>query len=207
MVLKVSRQKHAVIYVTGLNDQNITLQRAAVSTWKIFAVEPILLQTNWADGKPFSEKLDRLLAQIDDFEKRGYKISLIGVSAGATVVLTAFALRKKSVSGVACICGKIGRPEAVGASYFIQNPAFRSAIFGLRQYLDMLKAGDRQRVLSIRPLFDEIVATKDTKLQGAKKAILPTLFHVPSIALGISIFSFVPILFLKRIIKKSRIEA
>lgn len=200
----MAKQIHTIIYVTGLGDSKARFQKKAVSSWRIFSVQPLFFQTKWADGKPFSEKLDRLIDLIDDSNKRGHKVSLVGVSAGASMALSAFSLRKETINGVVCICGKINRPEAVGASYFIENPAFHQAIFGLRQHMDKLGSKDRGRILSISPLFDETVAVKDTKIVGAKNVTSPTLFHIPSIGLVISLFSFFPINFLKRL--KSRVE-
>ncbi|MDO8335585.1 MAG: hypothetical protein Q7T74_02260, partial [Candidatus Saccharibacteria bacterium] len=194
MVLKVSSiQKHVIIYVTGLNDANPAFQKLAISAWQIYGVQPILFQSNWADGISFSEKLENLLQLIDDNYEQGNVVSLMGASAGASMAVAAYARRVEKINGVAFICGKLRRPEAVGARYYLQNPAFREAMSTLNDNLASLTKIERARMMSIHPLFDETVVITDTFVDGAKKAILPTLFHVPSIALGITIFSFVPI--------------
>jgi len=202
MVLKVgSKQKHVIIYVTGLNDRNARFQKLAISWWRIYGVKSILFQTHWADIKPFSQKLSRLLDLIDEQHDSGNTISLIGASAGASMVVAAYARCKDKINGAAFICGKLRRPEAVGAQYYLQNPAFREAMSTLNDNLYSLTRTERARIISIHPLFDETVVITDTFVGGAKKAVLPTLFHIPSIALGITIFSFIPIFFLKRLRK------
>ena len=203
MVLKVSRQKHVVIYITGLNDRNVKFQKFAVSTWRVFGVQPILFQTNWTDNKSFAEKLDRLLGLIDD--NKDSTVSLVAASAGASLAVAAYTRRKETINGAAFICGKLRNPQTVGASYYLQNPAFREAMSTLNDNIASLTKVERARIISVSPLLDETVVVKDTVVTGAKNVKSPTLFHVPTIALGITIFSFVPIIFLKRL-QKGRIE-
>lgn len=191
------KKEHVVIYVTGLNDKKVSFQRRAVSSWRIYNVTPILFQTNWSDSKSFSEKLGKLIELIDEYYEKEFKVSLVGASAGASLVVAAYARRKQTVSGVVFICGKLRRPEAVGANYYLQNPAFREAMSTLKDNLQILTKSERARIMSIHPLFDETVVVSDTIVGGAKRFVLPTLFHVPTIALAITLFSFVPIIFLK----------
>lgn len=201
-----SKPKHTIIYVTGLSDRNVKLQKIAVSSWRVFSINPILFQTNWADEKSFSEKLNRLIGIIDNLKAKGHKVSLIGASAGASMVIAANARRSEKVSGIAFICGKLRRPEAVGEQYYTENPSFRDAMKQLNTNVAKLNDREKAKIMSIAPLFDETVAKKDTYIRGVKNVVVPTLFHVPSIALCISIFSFIPIFFLKRNIKKGRMK-
>lgn len=195
-------QNHVIIYVTGLNDANPTFQKNVIRSWRIYGVQPVLFHTGWANSQSFSQKLERLLDLIDDSSQQGNAVSLIGASAGASMVIAAYARRKETVNGVAFICGKLRRPEAVGTRYYLQNPAFREAMSTLNNNLAKLTKSERARILSIYPLFDETVVITDTFVTGAKKAVFPTLFHVPTIGLGISLLSFVPIIFLKRLAKR-----
>ncbi len=200
-----TNMKHTIIYVTGLNDQNVIFQKfqkLAVRSWQIYGVQPMLFQTDWADNKSFSEKLEQLLELIDDNSQQGNAVSLIGASAGASMVVAAYVRRKEAVNGVAFICGKLRNPQTIGASYYLQNPAFREAMSTLNDNLASLTKVERARIMSIHPLFDGTVVITDTFVQGAKKAVFPTLFHIPTIGLGISLLSFVPIIFLKRLAKR-----
>ena len=206
MVLKVSRQSHVVIYITGLNDRTVKFQKFAVSTWWVFGVQPILFQTNWANSESFSQKLDRLLNLIDEKNEYGQVVSLVAASAGASLAVAAYARRTETINGAAFICGKLRNPQTVGASYYLQNPAFREAMSTLNDNLASLTSVERARIMSISPLLDKTVVVKDTFVTGAKNVKSPTLFHVLTIALGITLFSFLPIIFLKRL-QKGRIEA
>lgn len=193
---------HVIIYVTGLNDANPAFQKTVIRSWRIYGVQPLLFQTGWANSQSFSQKLERLLELIDSNREKGNAVSLIAASAGASMAVAAYARRKDTINGVAFICGKLRRPEAVGTQYYLQNPAFREAMSTLNDNLAQLTKVERARMMSIHPLFDETVVITDTLVTGAKKAVFPTLFHVPTIGLGISLLSFVPIIFLKRLAKR-----
>jgi pimeloyl-ACP methyl ester carboxylesterase len=197
----MTNQNHVIIYVTGLNDHRATFQKIAIKTWRFYGVQPLFFRTGWADNATFAEKLERLLDLIDANNEQGNKVSLIGVSAGASIVVAAFARRKNKINGVAFVCGKLRNPQTVSANYYLQNPAFREAMSTLNDNLAKLTKTERARMMSIYPLFDETVVITDTFITGAKKAVFPTLLHVPTIALSISVLSFVPIFFLKRLAK------
>lgn len=189
--------KHVVIYVTGLNDDKATFQKIAIKPWRIFGVTTVFFQTRWSDEVSFTDKLDRLLRVIDSEEKKGNKVTLVAVSAGASIAIAASAKREDILGGVVFVCGKLRRPEAVGEQYYTKNPAFRDAMRHLNENVDRVSKAQKSKMLTITPLFDETVVVKDAKIEGVKNVTLPTLFHVPTIALSISLFSACILLFLK----------
>lgn len=199
------RNNLTVIYVTGLNDSNPSFQKFAVKSWRIYGVDPIFFQSKWASNETFPHKLKRLTDVIDQKTKEGSRISLFAVSAGASLAVAACAERR-DIGSAAFVCGKLHRPEAVGEKYYQQNPAFRGAMEKLNTNVAKLNKTEKSNIISITPLFDEIVSVSDAKLKDARNVILPTLFHALTIGLAISIFSCIPILFLKRHPKKGRIE-
>lgn len=190
-------KRHTIIYITGLSDQNPRFQKFAIKTWRIYRVEPVFFQTGWGEASSFSEKLSRLVDLIDTQHKAGKTVSLVGVSAGASLVVAAYAKRKTTVHKVVFICGKLRRPEAVGEAYYRNNPAFRDAMKYLNSNLDKLGNQERARIVSLSPLFDEIVAKKDTFVKNAKNITLPTLFHAYTIAVAITFLSPLIMMFFK----------
>jgi hypothetical protein len=190
------------IYITGLGDdagsRNVAWQKKILRLWRLGGVKTTLFRMGWGENESFEKKLERLLEVIDKLDERGHKISLLGVSAGASAAVAAFVLRSRTISGVVFICGKLARPEAVQKSYFIENPAFYTSMQQLEVNLAKLKPVDKHKMLSIRPLYDQTVAVRDTKIAGVHSKLIPTLFHTPSIALGITIFSLVVVSFLKK---------
>ncbi len=191
-------KRHAIIYITGLSDNNPRFQKFAIKTWRIYGVEPIFFQTGWGEASSFSEKVDRLVDLIDTQHEDGKNVSLVGVSAGASLAVAAYAKRKTTVNKVIFICGKLRRPEAVGEAYYRNNPAFRDAMKYLNSNLAKLGKQERAKVVSFSPLFDEIVAKKDTFVKDAKNITLPTLFHGYTIAVAITFLSPLIMIFIKR---------
>ena len=195
------RNNLTVIYVTGLNDSNPSFQKFAVKSWRLYGVDPVFFQSEWASNETFQDKLKRLTDVIDQKIKEGSRVTLFAVSAGASLAVAAYAERNY-ISSAAFVCGKLHRPEAVGENYYQQNPAFRGAMERLYTNVAKLNKAEKSNIISITPLFDEIVAVADARLKGAKNVILPTLFHTLTIGLAISIFSCVPIFFLKHRTKR-----
>jgi hypothetical protein len=174
------------------------LQKIAVGWWRVFGVKTKVFQMKWSDRELFSEKIARLSKEINILHTKGETVSLVGVSAGASAVLAAFVKNKAAVTGMVFICGKLNRPETVGQSYYDQNPAFRDAMNQLRGSVSQLTKADKTKVLSIAPLYDQTVPVEDMKINGAHQKIIPTLWHVPSIVLAVTVFSPLAIFFLKR---------
>src|ERR1019366_397352 len=118
------RKLQHVIYIPGLGDNKAQGQKLVVKWWFIYGVSGRCHQMKWSDGEPFEPKLKRLIAEIDELNSKGYAVSLIGSSAGASAALNAFAERKNVLGGVAIICGKVQNIDTVRPEYFKRNPAF-----------------------------------------------------------------------------------
>jgi pimeloyl-ACP methyl ester carboxylesterase len=169
-----------VIYIPGLGDHRSHLQQLAVKFWPIFGVKTSCYLMRWNDKEPFAPKLSRLLAMIDELARSGDKVSLVGTSAGASAVLNAYAARPDKIAGVVCICGKINNPPAHSPRY-IENPAFKESLMELQRVLPKLGPKQRARIMSIRPLADNIVLPADTIIPGAREKLVPTVGHAFSI--------------------------
>ncbi len=179
---------HHVIYVPGLGDAKAHGQESLTKLWRVFGVRGHYVPMRWAEGKAFGPKLQRLLDKIDELAKDGDEVSLIGTSAGVSAVLIAFAQRKSKISGVACICGKINNIDAVNPSYYRVNPAFKPALAELQEVLPTLSPLDRYRVMSIHPLFDDVVPVADTTIRGAREKAIWTRGHAFSIFVALTLF-------------------
>lgn len=186
------KRRHAVIYVPGLGDSRIAGQSFAVGLWKFQGIEPHLFQVNWADGEQFGPKLERLLALIDKLRKEGKNVSLVGASAGGSFVVNAYARRKQSLHGMVGICGKLQAHgfHSVHDMYYRRNPAFFQSMERLEASENELSNAQRQRILSLHPIFDESVPITETKLPGAKHGMMPTAGHFAGIAYGLTLGSF-----------------
>ncbi len=191
---------HYIIYVPGLGDHRAKAQRLAVRLWRLYGVRGVFEPVHWSDGKPFEPKLQSLLDRIDELSMAGYTVSLVAASAGASAALVAYERRKHQLTGIVCICGKINHIEAVNPEYYRKNPAFKESLAALARVLPNLSAQDRQRILCLRPLYDELVPVEDAVLSGASTKTLPVAGHAIGIGYAITIGFYTIRSFVRRLI-------
>ena len=153
----------------------------------------------WADGEAFTPKLARISKLVDELYSQGNAVSLVGISAGGGAALNAYMERRDKITGVVFICGKIIGFSNVNPNYFKANPAFRESLLLTQQNLEKLNAKDKAKMLSIHPIFDETVPVAVTKIPGVKSRLMPTVLHIPSIFLAITVYKRLFINFLKRL--------
>jgi pimeloyl-ACP methyl ester carboxylesterase len=192
------KRKLHLIYVTGLGDSNPRGQRLAVKTWRWWGVKSEMFQMNWADGQTWQSKYDRLLKRIEQLSAEGKAIGLVGASAGAGVVINAFADRKDKIVGCVLIAGKVNRPGSIGESYKRRNPAFVDSSAAAPASLNSLNSNDRARILSRYAIADEMVQKSDSFIDGAHNRRVPTMGHFFTIATQITFGAPSFIRFLKR---------
>lgn len=192
---------HYAIYVPGLGDHKSQGQELVTRLWRVFGVRGAYQPMRWSDKGAFKPKFQKLLDRIDQLERGGNKVSLVGTSAGASVVVAAYAERKDKVSGAVCICGKINRPESVNPKYFVVNPAFKDSLAAAQQALQQLSTKDRRRILSLHPLWDELVPVADTIIPGTKERVIPSVGHGLSIFCALTFGAYGIMRFLKRLTK------
>ncbi len=193
---------HHVIYLPGLGDEKANGQDKILRLWRIFGLKVHYFKIGWADGEPFEPKLERILELVDSLAESYGEVSVIGTSAGASAAINAFEKRTEQIASVVCICGKLRNPQTISKERYIVNPAFEGSIKTLSTSLEGLSDKDKQKILSIRPLIDEVVTPRDTYIDGAKSKIIPSFGHVASIVYALTIGSFGISRFIKRQSKK-----
>lgn len=175
-----------LIYVPGLGDNRSYGQEDAIKRWQKFGLDTTYFPLGWADKEPFAPKLKRLLAKIDDLADAGYQVSLVGVSAGASAVLNAYAIRPK-IHRVVLIGGKVNNPQTIGNKIYQQNPAFKESVFMVSKRLSKLSPDKIGRIMSIHPLYDGRVPVADTLIPGAVEKTVPVIGHILGIFFTISL--------------------
>lgn len=172
---------HHVIYVPGLGDHKSYGQPAVIQLWRLFGLRPHYFALLWKSDEDFDDKLQRLVARVDELSANSDKVSLVGASAGASAVINAFAARPEAVSKVVCICGKIQNPDKIDESYFIHNPPFKKSIYTVADSLRSLGKDRIGRIMSVHPLYDPIVPVSETLIPGAVEKEIKTRGHAFSI--------------------------
>lgn len=174
-----------VLFIPGLGDHKTYGQHIGLKLWRIFGVRTEYYALHWADGEAFEPKYERLQRHIEELATEHGKIALVGTSAAATAVLSAYAENPSHVFGAVTICGKIGNLEGIRKEYFQENPAFYGAVMHLKKTLPLLKKLQRRSVLTLRPTFDPVVSIDDQVLEGAHNICIGGSGHGRTIARSI----------------------
>lgn len=173
-----------VIFVPGLGDRLpplVHLQREALRAWRALGVRTTMFRVRWSSDATFEERLDRLDAMVERYERRGERVALMGASAGAGAVLAAYA-RRRSIVAVVIIAGKFIEPEDIIAPVLEHNAPFAQSLATVPRLLEQLGPDDRARILSLRSARDGVVDDEDTLLEGAVNETMRVVGHV--IAIG-----------------------
>lgn len=175
--------KHVIIYVPGLGDKArwlVRLQKMALRLWRVRGVRTEVMPLLWTDPIPLRPRFEKLLLRIDTLHSEGKTVSLIGTSAGASAVISAFVERPELVNGVVTICGKIqgDLPDSVKEL----NPSFAESYKQLNQSVKQLSPERRNRILNIYSPLDAVVPSKQAILPGAHTFETRALGHNPTCA-------------------------
>lgn len=192
---------HHVIIIPGLGDavRKITW---LTNHWRWFGLDPIVYPVFWYTNKPFDEKLKRCVLLVDQLYTSGDKISLVGLSAGASAALNTYMERKNKIHKVIAVCGRLRSGSERGfrslASRSVTSYSFAQSVRLFESQEHLLSNQDRQKIMTVRALFgDELVPSDTATIRGAKNIIVPTPEHVFSIAMALTLFSRPLITFLK----------
>jgi predicted peptidase len=189
---------HCVIYIPGLgDDKNGDIQKRAIEKWRKFDLQPHYQEVNWNDSEKYKQKLNKIVKNIDDLLSQKNRVSLVSSSAGASLALNVYAQRKDKISSVVFISGKINRPEALGEKYKSKNPALLQSVRESSLVAAKLTKEDKQKMLTVFPLFDGVVGKADARIPGVKNKTTPVVFHALNIYLSLTLFRRISINFIK----------
>lgn len=192
---------HTVIIIPGLGD-GVELMEFATRHWKWAGLDPLVYSVGWRDGeRSFTPKLTRLLELVDTLHESGKHVSLVGTSAGGSAAMNAFIERRDAIHRVINVCGRLRVGPTKGLWSFAaktkSSPAFADSVMMCESHQKTISDKDLKRVMTIRPIFDEIVPTDTVELDGAHNRVIPSMGHVLSIALSMTFFSYQLASFLK----------
>lgn len=193
--------KNKVFIIPGLGD-GVNKTIWITNHWRNYSLEPVVYSARWNSEENFKEKLTKLLGQIDLCISNGDNVSLVGCSAGASMVLNAFLERKNVVNKVVSICGRLRTGNQKGfRSLEVRSkhsPSFFESVKLFENKEHILSPADKNRIMTIRSLFgDELVPSETAILTGAHNITIPVAEHSLSIIMTL-IFSNKLINFLKQ---------
>ena len=191
--------KHHIIYIPGIGDHRTYYQPQILSIWRAYGVKVHYHPVIWrSQHESWNKKLNKLSNLIETLYDEGATVSLVGISAGASAALNAYAVNKDKLHAVVYICGKLRHPETIGRSYYDRNPAFETSLHEVQGVINKLTVKDKAKMLNVRPFFDETVPVAHTEIPGVRKLVMVSAYHVPSIFIAISLYGPLICGFIKR---------
>lgn len=197
----MSENKHTVIIIPGLGD-GVQLMEWATRHFRLSGLSPLVSSVGWRDDeRSFTPKLTRLVGLIDGLLEKGKTVSLIGTSAGGSAALNAFIERRDSIHRVINVCGRLRVGPTTGLWSFGDktktSPSFADSVVMCERHQTSLSGNDLKRVMTVVPLFDETVPRETVGIKGAHNIQIPTIEHVLSISLAMTLLSYRLTSFLK----------
>lgn len=181
--------KELVVYVPGLGGENILqYQRQITYDWKSEKRDVLFLETNWRGGEAYQQKIKRLVADVElHIGNEHERLVLVGSSAGGSMAVNLFNELKVHYENIKCvsISGKLKRPQLIGQAYRRPHPALVDSVVATEKVVAELSQTDKQKMLTMGPLFDEVIALKDMRISGVKHRRIPTLGHVIGIGFAL----------------------
>lgn len=177
--------KHHVIYIPGLGDSRTFGQDKAVGLWRLFGVTPHYLALGWENPEGFDKKLARLDSKVSALQEKGFTVSLVGVSAGASAVVNYYA-NNSSIHKLILISGKVNDPDNVHPLRYKINPDFKTSMERTGKSLEIIKHKDAAKnILSIYSQQDRVVTEKDSTIEGATHKKIYARSHGSAIAMAV----------------------
>lgn len=156
----------------------------------------------WRDGSTeFQPKINKILTLVDQLANDG-DLSIVGTSAGGSAALNIFLERPKIIKKAVSICGRIKTGNHKWRSLermSATSATFRQSVLRFEQKEGNMADELRQRVMTVTARFgDELVPSDTSILEGACNIKVPTLEHVFSIAMALTLFAKPVIHFIQR---------
>lgn len=185
-------KEHHVIIGPGM-DGRIDGLKFLTKRWHVkYNLSPEVVPVIWKDDERVEPKLRRITNLIDNFVDKEDMVSLIGCSASGSLMLNAFVERRDVVHRVINLDGFVRPGNVKGYRSFeersAKSVAFRESVLRFEKLEPRLTLNDRKKILTVRPLFDELVPPETVVIQGASNKQIPSVEHVLSIALGLVLY-------------------
>ncbi len=183
---------HNVIIIPGLGDSTISVKLATIH-WSRLGLTPVVHSVGWRkDQEHFNTKLRKLTSLIDRLYDPENKLSLVGTSAGSSAVMNAFMTRKDKIHRVVSVCGRLRQGTQQGYRSFKSKTAtsisFKESVLMFEKNEHKLNKSDRKKIMTIRPIFDELVPRDTAILKDASNRTIYSIEHMFSIWMSLSFY-------------------
>lgn len=181
-----------VVIIPGLGNE-IQKHIWASDRWRKSGIVPHVFDAKWkTEEKGFMQKLDDALELVDSLIATGKRVSIIGNSAGSSFAINILGERREKIHRVVINCGRVRTGDWPWFTFnqaTTSSPSFRESVLRSEKIISELPMAERKKILTLRPLFDEVVPPWTVSIEGAINKITPSIEHVVSIALNMTLLS------------------
>ena len=179
------KEKHHVIFLPGLHDQHCFNKKIAgllPRFWDDRGFPLHVVEPHWEEGESFQQKLEIVVAKVDEFTAENKKTSIMGYSAGVCLAFSSYAVRRNDLIAGIGVMGRVAEGNDVSPSLAKaakSSPAFRNGVLQFEKYYEpTLYPNDRKKLLTIRALWDEAVPPSTVHLKGGENLLAPMIEHI-----------------------------
>lgn len=179
--------RHYIVYIPGLGDVQDPGRKLALKLWRLYGVKTELVPMDWDDEKNYQPKHDRVVNAIEQARAKGYAVSVVAESAGASIALNVFAGHPTLIHGLVTVCG-VNSASILPLSPIIakRNPALDVAVKKLSRALQRV---DSERITSFTALWDITVRPEHSFIKGGCNRRLPMIVHFLTVTSALTIFA------------------
>jgi len=177
--------KHIALYIPGLGDHYDNGRSLALKGWQLWGVKARLLPIKWYNDGTYDAKLTLVRESVRAARQQGYKVSLIGESAGASLALNA-AAELPEIHRIVLVAGVNSSKLPISPRYNTRAPAFVESAGRVSRSLEAI---DRSKIHTVRALWDPVVSPHFNDIQGAHEHVIFSSGHFTTIVLCLSVLS------------------
>lgn len=177
--------KHRILYVPGLGDHYDNGRAVALWFWRVYGFKVWLVPVKWYGGGTYEDKLSLVLGRANDAIAKGYKVTLIGESAGASLVINA-AAQLPNLHRIILIAGVNSSKLSISPRIQRRSPSFTASSRAITTSLIKIKP---EKIHTVRALVDGTVSPRFNDIPGAHKHVAWSFGHIPTIFLCLTFFS------------------
>lgn len=187
----MTEQVHVII-IPGLGNE-IQKHIWVSDRWRKSGIIPHVLDARWkVEENGFNKKLNDALKLVDSLLKTGKKVSVLGNSAGSSLSINMLGERRGKIHRVVINCGRVRTGDWPWFTFdqaTASSPSFKESVLMSERVISELSVTERKKILTLRPLFDEIVPPFTVPIEGATNEVTPSVEHVVTIALNMTLLS------------------
>lgn len=189
-----------LLIIPGLGD-DVSYTKFLVKGWeKKYGIKTHVVAFGWeGSADKFDERFLEMNKKLDELIDKNENVSVLGISAGGSAAINLFSKRKHKIKKVITVCGRLSdiniKPswKNNNNSYRILKPSIKLC----EENTAKLSIQDKKRILTLRPIYDDIVPIRTMTIEGAINKKVNSMQHMISIFLIMTLYSKTIVKFLE----------